>query len=176
MKFSDMMKKIRNVAEWFLIYSVCGWLYEVVWWMMIELNRGFVNRGFLVGPWLPIYGFGTILIILLIKKLKIKNPWLVFAVGLVTATAVELAGSYICDIFLGKRLWNYTGYFLNFEGRIALKPDLYFALLILLAVFVIQPNIEKLQKRLEKSVVRNIVSCMIFAAFLADAVYCLFIR
>ena len=47
MKFSDVMKKIRDVFEWFVVWCVCGWLYEVVWWMMIEENLGFINRGVL---------------------------------------------------------------------------------------------------------------------------------
>ena len=173
MKFVDVLKKVRNVFEWFLIYSICGWIYEVVWWMMIEENLGFINRGFLFGPWLPIYGAGMLIFLLIIKLLKVKNTWLVFGIGLVVSTGAELLGSYIMQWTCGYFMWDYSDMFLNFQGRIALKTSLYFALLILLAVKVIQPNMEKFQKKFDGSVVHNVICGLFAAAFAVDGIYSL---
>ena len=176
MKFSDVMKKIRDVFEWFVVWCVCGWLYEVVWWMMIEENLGFINRGVLFGPWLPIYGFGMLFVLAVVKLFKIKKPIFIFLVGTFIATAAEFIGSYIMQWTLGYFLWNYSDMFLNFEGRIAFKTSLFFGLLILFGIYWLHPRMIKIQKKFDNSVIRNIITCLVFAAMIFDAVYTFFIK
>ena len=60
--------------EYFLVYCVFGWIYESIWCCMIYHRRGFINRGFLFGPWLPIYGVGFFIILGLFKLLRVKKP------------------------------------------------------------------------------------------------------
>ncbi|MBR0235813.1 MAG: putative ABC transporter permease [Clostridia bacterium] len=176
MKFVDVIKKIRNVFEWFLVYCFCGWIYEVVWWMMIEENLGFINRGVLFGPWLPIYGFGMLIMLAVVKLFKIKKPIWIFLVGMLLATAAEFAGSYIMQWIFGYFLWDYSGMFLNFEGRIAFKTSLFFGLLILFGVYWLHPRMVKLQQKWDKSVVRNVIFGVVTSAFLFDVVYTFFIK
>ena len=121
MENRSTIKKIRDLFEFFIVCCMIGWVYESVWWMMVEYNRGFVNRGFLLGPWLPIYGLGMLLVYFVFKKFNIKTPGKMFIFGTLIATAFELAGSYFSEWVIGKRLWSYSKMFLNFEGRIALK-------------------------------------------------------
>ena len=77
----EKIRAIRDRIEWFLVYAVIGWLYECIWCVMIDENGEFFNRGFLKGPWLPIYGFAMLIILFVIRKLKIKRPILIFLTG-----------------------------------------------------------------------------------------------
>jgi len=171
MENNSVLKKLRNLFEFFIVCCIIGWVYESVWWMMVELNYGFVNRGFLVGPWLPIYGIGMLIIYFIFKKLNIQTPGKIFVFGTIFATAFELVGSYVAEWLTGSRLWSYSKLFLNFDGRIALKPDLYFGLLILFGLYCVKPNVEKFQKRFDNSVIHNVIVSAVAAVFLADVVY-----
>ena len=176
MKFGDIMRKIRNLIEWFIVYSIMGWIYEVVWWFMIELNRGFVNRGVLFGPWLPIYGFGMIAVLGVVRLFKIKKPLPIFLIGTALVTGVELLGSYIMEWTVGYIMWDYSDMFGNFEGRISVKTSILFGLLILLGIYSVQPRMEKFQKRFDKNVVHNILFVLVFLALIADAVFTFLVK
>lgn len=100
-------KRNRDWKIWFLYFlSFCiiGWLYEVLVFKF-ELGYGFVNRGFLFGPWLPVYGVGGMMILLSMNKLKTRKirigqvnitPFLCFVSIILLCTAVELLAC--CDI------------------------------------------------------------------------------
>ena len=160
----------RNYAEYFLIYCFFGWVYESIWCCLIYHRLGFVNRGFLFGPWLPIYGFGFFIILGIFKLLKVKKPVWVFVVGTLVAVTAELIASYIIEAVVGYPLWDYTGYFMNFDGRIALEPGLMFGLLIWLAICIFQPAIIKLQEKFKTSKTHNICFSLIIILFLIDLV------
>ena len=70
-----MNKKIINIVSdnyiIFCVYALIGWIYEVSWYLIME-NR-FVNRGVLFGPFLPIYGFGILILLLILKKIMKKR-------------------------------------------------------------------------------------------------------
>lgn len=134
--------KIRTYIELFFIYCFLGWIYEVFWCNMIDHNRGFINNGFFFGPWLPIYGFGMMFILTLIFKLQIQNKWAVWGIGAALSTVAELIGSYIMQVVTGNWMWDYTDEFLNFQGRIALKPSIMFGILVLIG-FLITPKIKE---------------------------------
>ena len=161
-------QKIRNLWELFLIYSFLGWVYEVFWCNMIEHNKGFINNGFLFGPWLPIYGIGMSIIVFVFMKLNIKTPGKTFLFGATICVIAELIGSFIMEITTGSFLWNYEKYFLNFQGRIALKPAIYFGGLILLGTYFIRPKAIKLQKKYNENITRNTLSIVIFSLFILD--------
>ncbi len=171
MKIPDK-KKIytffRNNMEYFLVYCLFGWIYESIWCDVIYHRRGFINRGFLFGPWLPIYGIGFFVILGIFTLLKIKKKIPVFIAGAVIATAAELIASYIFDHTFSHKMWDYTGYFMNFQGRIALVPSLMFGLLIFVAICLIQPALIKFQKKYDDSKVHNILFILIALCFFID--------
>ncbi len=160
----------RDNAERFLVYCFGGWLYESVWCCVIVHHRGFINRGFLFGPWLPIYGIGAFIILGIFALLKIKKPVIVFLAGAVIATIAELTASYIIDMTIGVPMWDYTNEFLNFDSRIALVPSLMFGLLIWAAVCLVQPLIIKVQEKIRDATAHNVVFIIIVLLFLADLV------
>lgn len=134
---------LYSLIEEFLLFSVLGWVYESVWCSLIEQNKGFVNKGFLYGPWLPIYGTGILLIFAVLRKTKIKNGFLIFCVATLIATGTELIGSYIMEAVTGSFAWDYTDCFCNFQGRIAAHPDMMFGFLTLIAWFGVMPHLER---------------------------------
>lgn len=161
---------IRDYFEYFLLYCFLGWVYESIWCDVIYHKRGFLNRGFLFGPWLPIYGIGFFIILGLFHLLKIKKPVAVFIAGGIVATLAELIASYILENTMGSYMWDYTGYFMNFDGRIALVPGLMFGLLIFVAICLIQPAVIKLQRRFQNNKLHNICFLLLAALFFIDLI------
>lgn len=142
------MKKedVRDWLEYFVVFSFFGWIYESIWCSIIEQNVGFVNRGVLLGPWLPIYGTGILIIFWFLKKFNIKNGLAIFVVATLISAGVELIGSYIMEAITGSFAWDYSEMFGNFQGRIAVKPDMMFGFLTLIAYFGVMPLMEKWHK------------------------------
>lgn len=163
-------KTIRNIFELFLAYCFAGWLYEVIWCNIIENNIGFRNNGFLFGPWLPIYGFGMLLISFVLNKINAKTPVKIFMFGAIIAAVAELIGSYFMELLMGKFLWDYSGDFLNFQGRIALRPEIYFGFLVLAGVYWLKPKIEVIQIKYDNNRIHNAIAVVLFALFFIDLI------
>jgi uncharacterized membrane protein len=127
---------IDKLIWYFLIYAMIGYVVEVLYCSTFE--RKLVNRGFLSGPWLPIYGIGALLI--LIGTFKISfNFILVFIVTVVLTSLVEYIGSWMLEKFFGIQLWDYSTYPFNIKGRICLRNSFLFGLLGLALVYGIHP-------------------------------------
>ncbi len=163
-------KVFRDHMEYFLLYSFLGWIYESIWCDVIYHRRGFLNRGFLFGPCLPIYGIGFFIIWGLFRLLKVKKPVGVFLLGAVIATLAELVASYIMELAMGSYMWDYTGYFMNYDGRIALVPGLMFGLLIWAAVCLVQPSVVKLQEKYRDAKLHNLMFILILVLFAIDLI------
>ena len=84
------MDKIITYFLWFILYSFIGWLYETI--ICSIGQRPFVNRGFLNGPYCPIYGTGALLMILILGHLT--NPVALFLLGAIVACVLEYLTSY----------------------------------------------------------------------------------
>ena len=123
----------------FLVYCVLGWLLEVVY--HIVTLGGFVNRGFLKGPYCPIYGFGMIFIVDLLHP-YVDNPLLLFLASVVVTTLLELVVGAGLEIFLKKRWWDYSDEPLNFKGYICARFSLYWGVGALIAVKFIHPFVQ----------------------------------
>ena len=90
---------------WFVIYSAAGWLYESTICSQIKYHK-FINRGYLRGPWIPIYGAGAVLNYWLIGW--IGNVPAIFAAAMFTSGVVEYITSYAMERMFHKRWWDYT--------------------------------------------------------------------
>lgn len=135
----------------FMVFSFGGWLYEV-WVFAFEYNRGFINRGFLLGPYLPVYGSGMVLVLLALLGLREKKvcvgkinvmPVIMFFIIIFITTVTELITSYILEIFTGGNgfLWDYTNlnYGPHFEGRISVVSSLRFGIMGMIGLYLAQP-------------------------------------
>ena len=104
MDFHISVYTIENIFLWLIIYSVIGWIYESTLCSITE--RRFVNRGFLNGPYCPIYGFGAILDILILGW--IKNPILLFVLSAILTCTLEYITSYLMEKLFHARWWDYS--------------------------------------------------------------------
>lgn len=170
-----MKQKLEKYFIYFMLYSIIGWCYEV-FLEVVVYRWGFSNRGFLFGPYCPVYGFGALAFILCLQKLKASKiklwkinitPILIFLGSMLIATAIELVTSYILEIFTGGWLWDYTSYSFNFEGRIALNPSARFGLGGVIFLYILQPLFEKMCDKLGRKGVR-IMSVTMFTIFAVD--------
>lgn len=158
--------ELTSIILFFFIFSFVGWLWEVCLYLFQE--GIFVNRGTFYGPYLPIYGFGCTFIILLNKIPKLrklfKNPFLTFNVVMVICAVVEYLTSVFLEVVEGARYWDYTGIFLNINGRICLEGTLFFGVGGCLCLYIIAPVIEKGLQHLTKRVkyALCIILCLIF--------------
>ncbi|MGN1378655.1 MAG: putative ABC transporter permease [Dorea sp.] len=149
----------------FLTGCLIGWVYEeFFYWFTEGLLR---NRGILYGPWLPIYGIGA-LVIYTMKPLK-KNPVALFLSCLVISGAVEYVIGYAGIHYLGIRLWDYRGLFLNLQGIICFRSVVTFGILGILFHYLVEPAAEKRYLRMNSRSVH--FTCLLIAVlFLADCV------
>ena len=128
----------------FIIYSFIGWCIEVVG-RLIEDKR-FINRGFLIGPYCPIYGYGGLLITFLLKK-YIEDPLTLFIMAILVCGILEYATSYLMEKIFKARWWDYSKRKFNINGRVCLETIIPFGLLGLLIMYVTNPFLlEKLEQ------------------------------
>lgn len=116
----------------FFAFAAIGWLWEVG--LHLALEGELVNRGTMVGPWLPIYGAGGVLAVLLLRRFADK-PLLTFALGTALCTVIEYGtGKYLLAVY-GLRWWDYSMYPLNIDGLVSPLTSLLFGLGCCAAVY-----------------------------------------
>lgn len=110
----------------FLVYSFIGYIIEVLFCSYHE-NRLVINRGFLIGPWLPIYGSSVVLIYLLLYKYE-NDILALFIMSMFTCSIMEFFTSLILEKIFKIRWWDYSSHKFNLDGRICLTNSIYFGL------------------------------------------------
>ena len=147
------MSEQSLVAEkfffWLVIYSMIGWCYECV--LESYRQKKIINRDFLNGPYCPIYGFGSLLDVIVLGW--IKNPIVLFVTSAVLTTILEYITSVIMEKLFHVRWWDYNefkfvlkgkvidvGKF-NINGRVCLVGALAFGTLSIILVFFLHPLI-----------------------------------
>lgn len=130
---------------YFTLYSFVGWLCELLFVRQVE--HKWINRGFLTGPYLPIYGFGALVAILCIAPLPIDAFWK-FILCALLATIAEYAIHVLLEKLFGMRLWDYSQFPLNLHGRVCLFTSLAFAGMALLVIDIVHPPVEALVTQL----------------------------
>lgn len=163
----DRKYTLTSLILIFFTFSFVGWVWEVSLHLFKE--GVFINRGVSYGPWLPIYGTGGVLVLVLLKKLR-KNPALTFLATMVVCGIVEYFTSLFLEVTKGLKWWDYSGYFMNLNGRICLEGLLVFALGGCAAIYLIAPALDNLFKKIPKNVKITICSVLL-AVFFADQIY-----
>ena len=170
---TGIFRSAERITTRFICYAFVGWLYEELLWILDE--HLLVNRGFCLGPWLPIYGFGGLIICGALyrfakkpfpKRFNIK-PLLVCLIVSASAAAIELAATYLMDLAGADfhSLWSYDDYAINFQERIGLLPSLQFGLLGCIILYMAHDKIDRFVRSEEKHVVcLRYALCVIFLA------------
>lgn len=169
----DTLNYTRKYSIWslltiFFVASIIGWTFEVV--MHIIEQGEFVKRGVLQGPWLPIYGYGCILILTVLYKFR-KNPLQEFILIIVLCGLVEyFTAVYLEHVFNGTKWWDYSGYFLNIQGRVCAEGLLVFGLGGITLVYILAPLIDNLLQKINPK--KLIIICSILlSVFIFDHIY-----
>ena len=172
-KLVQSLNYMRHYSIWslitiFLSMSVFGWLWEVG--MHLVSYGEFVNRGALHGPWLPIYGTGAVLILTVLNRFR-SNPALEFGATIVLCGFLEYMTSLVMEIATGgTKWWDYSGYYLNLNGRICAEGLLVFGIGGLAIVYAIAPMIDDLVSRFNEKKVMAVCT-VLMVLFLADVIY-----
>lgn len=133
------MKLLYIQVLYFTIYSFLGWVCESTYCSIGQ--KKLVNRGFLNGPFCPIYGFGALLVISILSPFVNNIPVLFIASIIVTST-LEYITSYVLEKIFHMSWWDYSTYKYNINGRVCLQNSLMFGLLSLFVMLVIHPAID----------------------------------
>ena len=143
------------VAFDFIIFCVAGWIYESAF--VSVRTKKVVNRGFLIGPYLPLYGFGAVIVYILLRPFA-KIPSLLYIMGMFVATFLEYMTSWLLEVCFHTRWWDYTKDPYNLNGRIALIPSMFWGILSLIMFDFLQPFATMLIEMVPKEVGIYIVS------------------
>ena len=142
-----------TTAQWFFffyVYCFIGWIWESGF--VSAKSHQLVNRGFMHGPFLPIYGSGAIVI--LISTIGVKdNLYLVFLFGMISSTILEYFTGAAMEKLFQVRYWDYSKHKFNLKGHICLQVSLGWGLFSILMVKVIQPLVENLVLQIPNTIV-----------------------
>jgi uncharacterized membrane protein len=134
-------EKILIYFLYFSIMAFVGWIIETVYRSSGE--KKFVNAGFLSGPFLPIYGFGAVLLTSINTEVQKFHGIISWIITLLSPTVLEYFGSWVMEKIFKLKLWDYNNERFNLHGRICLKFSIIWAFLAVIHLLVIQPMIFK---------------------------------
>lgn len=153
----------REWLSFFYFYCIFGWCFESAYVSLKK--RRLTNRGFLRGPWLPLYGSGAILVLWLTLPFQ-KTPVLVYIVGALGATVLEYATGETMVRLFKVRYWDYSDQKLQYKGHICLSSTIAWGFLSLLMVYVVHKPVEQLIFRIHEEVVSvmtfGITVCIVY--------------
>ena len=139
---------VYSLGQWllfFFLYCFLGWVWESCY--VSAKRRQWVNRGFLHGPMLPIYGTGAVIILLATIPVR-DSLWLVFLLGMLAATALEYVTGAAMEALFKVRYWDYSKQPFNLNGYICLTSSLAWGAFSILLVRFLHPPVEDLVLRL----------------------------
>ena len=158
-----------RIVLYFTIFAVMGYLVEAVNSLLHEGKLS--NRGFLFGPYLPIYGFGALVMIGLWRNIPHDNFFLTFFVAMMIGVVLEYATSYILEKIFHLRWWDYSkSDKFNLNGRICLRNSIIFGLGGCFFCYVLLPAINNMIKEVPNwiliviAIVMTVVYLIDFAA------------
>lgn len=158
------------LVEWlltFFCYSFLGWCFETVV-VSIQQHR-FVNRGFIRGPMLPLYGTGAVILLQISKPLQ-NDLLLQFLTGMAAATVLEYIVGWAMEAMFKVKYWDYSTHKYQYKGRICLQSSIAWGVLTLVLVWLIHPNVERLLE-LIPAFLANYITFFIAVLFAADVGY-----
>lgn len=133
-----MEYSIATYFLYFIIISICGWIMEIT--LQLIQKHKFADRGFLIGPYCPIYGCGGLLITLCLTGLE-EHPVALFSMAILICGILEYLTSYIMEKLFHARWWDYSENKYNINGRVCLETIIPFGILGLILIYFVNPLI-----------------------------------
>lgn len=166
----ESLSKIDTLKLYLLLFmtgGLIGFVFEVLYNILI-LHQ-FHKPGFLYGIFLPIYGWGTMLLVLCLKKIK-KHPIWLMIVAMVLAGILEYAAGSIMYAIWHQRWWDYSNYFLNINGYVCFMSIALFGLAGLFVIYILEPLLHRFVNKVNKKYINAI--CIIFIIlYLIDNIF-----
>lgn len=157
--------KIAKILNWiikifwvFVIGSIFGFIIEMLY-AAIYSRTIVIRQGLIYGPFIQIYGLGAVAYYILISK--IKEPKDAFTAGMIMGGVLEYLCSFFQEIFFGTISWDYSKFFLNFNGRTCLQYCIYWGLIALLFLKIIYPMLESIEPIIYKKAFRILTIFMV---------------
>lgn len=163
----DRSYNVVSLVYIFFATALIGWCWEVGLYFFQQGQ--FVNRGVLLGPWLPIYGVSSVLMIVILKPL-IKKPAAFFVGAFALCGGLEYFTSWALEKLFNQRWWDYSAVFFNINGRVSLEGLLFFAIGGSLVVYLIAPLVDDIVQRIPPCI-KNKVAAGLLLVFFADVVH-----
>lgn len=131
-------------------------------------KKKITNRGFLIGPYCPIYGIGCILIIILLSSYK-NHPAGMFVLAILICSVLEYFTSYLMERMFKARWWDYSKTKYNINGRVCLDTMLPFGIIACIVIYIINPTIMSVINRIPETRL-NILTLVLAIIFILDLI------
>ena len=161
-----MTRGFANLYLSFLFMSFIGYIVEVL--LCSITQHKWVNRGFLFGPIIPIWGVGGLLITSLLYGYK-ENPILVFVLAMLIAGVVEYYTSYLFEKIFNNKWWDYSYKKDNINGRICISNLVWFAIGGTSYIYIMMPVMNNLLDKIP-FVLQNVIAIILFILLIADLI------
>lgn len=161
-----MLHQIELAFLLFLTYSFLGWTMEIL--LTLVRDRKFINRGFLIGPYCPIYGVGSLLMVFFLQDYR-EDLIVLFCMAMVVCSILEYTTSVIMEKLFHARWWDYSHNKFNINGRICLETMIPFGLGGTLIVSLIHPFLLSVFAEIP-SVLFHLLTGFLFGLFLLDLI------
>ncbi len=158
---------INTLILFFFTCALIGWIWEIS--LNYIIGGYFVKKGSMYGPWLPIYGYGAVAIIVLLKKLR-NNPFILFITSIGLCGIIEYFTGWYLETFHHMKWWDYTDYFLNVKGRICLEGLLIFGIAGVIFVYILAPLLNNIYAKISlKS--KKIIATVLVIFYIIDLIF-----
>ena len=150
---------------YFIIYSFLGWICETIYCSIID--KQYVNRGFLKGPFCPIYGTGALIVVILLSPFS-DNIIMLYLTAMIFTSILEYTTGFLLETIFHLKWWDYSNYKFNIKGRVCLLNSILFGILSVFTIKIINPILVELTKGISINFI--IWTCHILIVyFVADA-------
>lgn len=162
-----MDKSIAYIFLLFMLYSMIGYVCEVIYCSFLQ--KKFVNRGFLCGPYCPIYGVGSIFVLYAVLRFK-EDPIAVFILGAIITSCLEYFTSFLLEKIFHNKWWDYSDEAFNINGRVCLQNALLFGLGSLGIIYALDPLFTKFLSLFSNTMI-NVLAIISFIIIATDFIY-----
>ena len=165
-----MKENTKKYLIYFYCFSIIGFIWEFTIKCFTEKN--FIKPGVLFGPWLPIYGVGIIIIIILSRKLK--NKFILSITSFISTGLLEYSTSVALENLFHKKYWDFSDLPLNINGRISFFTTFGFTIAAFLAIKYIISLLDKLVERVDNlklKIILTIVSVVFAIDYISSIIY-----
>lgn len=158
-----------NFSTWllfFYIYCFFGWFIEST--IVSFSEKRLINRGFMKGPVLPLYGSGAIIVLLLCLPYK-SNPVIVYILGVVLTTILEYYTGFVMEAIFKIKYWDYSKNKFNYKGRICLSSSIFWGILVLILTYFVHGFVSGFVQHISNYIYYFLIPISIF--FISDFLF-----